>query len=100
MLRLQKHMTREELGALVGVKVPAIYKYENGLVVNLKRSVIEKLADALDTTPSYLLGFDEAPSPTPDPQADEFTRLFSQLPAEQQDLVLAAMRGMTKDKED
>ena len=35
----------------------------------------------------------------PDPQADEFTRLFSQLPAEQQDLVLAAMRGMTKDKE-
>lgn len=60
-LRLEHHMTQEELGAKVGVQKAAIYKYENGLVVNLKRSTIEKLAAALDTTPTYLMGMEEEP---------------------------------------
>lgn len=38
----------------------AIYKYENGLVVNLKRSVLEKLALVLDTTLTYLMGMEES----------------------------------------
>ena len=53
-------MTQEELGAKVGVQKAAIYKYENGLVVNLKRSILEKLALALDTTPTYLMGMEDA----------------------------------------
>ena len=60
-LRLEHHMTQEELGAKVGVQKAAIYKYENSLVVNLKRSTIEKLAAALDTTPTYLMGMEEEP---------------------------------------
>ena len=58
-LRIDHQMTQEELGAKVGVQKAAIYKYENGLVVNLKRSVIEKLALALDTTPTYLMGMED-----------------------------------------
>lgn len=58
-LRLEHQMTQEELGARVGVQKAAIYKYENGLVVNLKRSTIEKLAAALDTTPTYLMGMED-----------------------------------------
>ena len=65
LLRLKRGMSQSELGAKIGVKTPAIYKYENGLVVNLKRSTIEKLADALETTPSYLMGFEEEEKPTP-----------------------------------
>lgn len=60
-LRLEHQMTQEELGAKVGVQKAAIYKYENGLVVNLKRSTIEKLAAALETTPTYLMGMEEEP---------------------------------------
>ena len=55
-------LSQEELGARVGVQKAAIYKYENGLVVNLKRSMIERLAAALGVPPSYLLDFDELPS--------------------------------------
>ena len=33
-------LTQEELGKKVGVKKSAIYKYESGMVKNLKRSVI------------------------------------------------------------
>ncbi len=54
-LRTAKNMTQEELGEKVGVKKAAIYKYETGLVVNLKRDVVENLAKALDTSPSYLM---------------------------------------------
>ena len=42
-LRIEHDMTQEELGAKIGVQKAAIYKYETGLIVNLKRSTIEKL---------------------------------------------------------
>lgn len=58
-LRIQHQMTQEELGAKVGVQKAAIYKYENGLVVNLKRSTLEKLALVLETTPTYLMGLED-----------------------------------------
>ena len=54
-LRIAKGLSQDELGALVGVKKAAINKYESGVIVNLKRSTIAKLADALDTSPTYIL---------------------------------------------
>ena len=58
-LREQADMTQEELGKLLGVKRAAINKYESGLVVNLKRSTIEKLCKIFNVTPQYLLTDDE-----------------------------------------
>jgi len=58
-LRIEKGMTQEELGEKVGVKNAAINKYETGIVVNLKRDMIVKLASALDTTPAYLMGWED-----------------------------------------
>jgi len=58
-LRNAKGYTQEELGKKLGVKKAAIQKYEKGTVENLKRSTIKLLADALDTTPSYLMGWEE-----------------------------------------
>jgi transcriptional regulator with XRE-family HTH domain len=58
-LRTQKKMTQEELGERVGLQKAAINKYESGIVVNPKRSLIEKLARALDTTPCHLMGWDD-----------------------------------------
>ncbi len=54
-LRIQKGLTQEELGQKVGLQKAAIYKYEKGLVVNLKRSTIEKLANALGVPATYLM---------------------------------------------
>ena len=64
-LRLAAGLSQEELGSKVGVQKAAIHKYENGLVVNLKRAMIDKLAKALYTTPAYLLGLEENTLPTP-----------------------------------
>ena len=59
-LRLQKGMTQEELGKACGLQRAAINKYEKGTVVNIKRSVLQKLADALGVAPVDLLDDEEA----------------------------------------
>ena len=53
--RIAKGLTQEELGALVGVQKSAIAKYENGRVVNIKRSTLQKLATALNLKGSDLI---------------------------------------------
>lgn len=53
--RLAKGLTQEELGKLVGVQKSAIAKYENGRVVNIKRSTLQGLAKALDLKGSDLV---------------------------------------------
>lgn len=58
-LRIKKGLSQEELGKLVGVQRAAINKYEKGLVVNLKRKTIAKLAATLDVTPTQLMDWDE-----------------------------------------
>lgn len=64
-LRIQHGLTQEELGQKVGVQKSAIYKYETGLVVNLKRSMIEKLALALGVKPTYLMGLSDKETTIP-----------------------------------
>ena len=58
-LRIKKGLTQEELGSLIGVKKAAIHKYENNLVTNLRRSRLAKLAQALNTSPIYLMGLED-----------------------------------------
>ena len=53
--RIEKGLTQEELGNLVGLQKSAIAKYENGRVVNIKRSTLQKLAQALDLRGSDLI---------------------------------------------
>ena len=79
-LRIAKGLSQDELGALVGVKKAAINKYESGVIVNLKRSTIAKLADALETSPTYIMGWESRPETLPDnifpmPQTRKVPRL-------------------------
>ncbi len=59
MLRKEHNLTQEELGSMIGVQKAAIQKYEKGTVKNIKRDSLIKLAKYLDTTPEYLLGWDD-----------------------------------------
>lgn len=63
--RLEKQMTQQELGEIVGVQKSAIAKYENGRVVNIKRSTLQKIASALNIRPSELI-FEGSPVETAD----------------------------------
>ncbi len=59
-LRLQKGITQEELGKVIGVQKSAIRKYESGMVENIKRSSIKKMADYFGVSPSFLLGYENS----------------------------------------
>lgn len=54
-LRLKKGVTQEDVGKVIHVSKATIMKYEKGLVENLKRSSIKKLADYFDVAPSFLM---------------------------------------------
>ena len=53
--RIAKGLTQEELGNMVGLQKSAIAKDESGRVVNIKRSTLQKLAQALDLRGSDLI---------------------------------------------
>ena len=58
-LRLEKGLTLEELGNKVGVGKSTVRKWENGIIANMKRDKIILISKALDTTPAYLMGWNE-----------------------------------------
>ena len=63
-LREKNNLTYEEVGRHVGVGKSTVHKWETGYIANMKRDKIEKLAEALHTTPAYLMGWAEDPAET------------------------------------
>lgn len=57
-LRIQNHLTQEQLGEKLGVQKSAIAKYEKGRVENLKRSTIQKMAEIFNVSPLVFLGYE------------------------------------------
>ena len=53
--RVAKGLTQEELGNRVGVQKSAVAKWENGRVINIKRSTLHKIATVLDIKGSDLI---------------------------------------------
>ena len=64
-LREKQGMTLEELGSKVGVGKSTVRKWENGMIENMRRDKIAKLASALGVTPLYLMGWDDQKTPLP-----------------------------------
>ncbi|MDY2957065.1 MAG: XRE family transcriptional regulator [Lachnospiraceae bacterium] len=64
-LRMQRNMTQEELAKKIGYKSKTtITKIENG-TNDIVQSKVCDFAKALNTTPAYLMGWEEPEQPTP-----------------------------------
>ena len=57
--RTECQMTLEELAEKVGVSRQTIQRYESGTISNIPSDKIELMANALKTTPAYLMGWEE-----------------------------------------
>jgi len=57
-LRKAKRLTLEELADRVGTSRQTIHRYENGTISNVPPDKVVSLAEALDTTPAYLMGWE------------------------------------------
>lgn len=56
-------MSADELGKRLGKDRSTIYRYEKGDIENLPLDILEPIAYALETTPQYLMGWDEKTAP-------------------------------------
>lgn len=100
-LRLQRNMTLEQVGDIVGVGKSTVRKWETGMIANMKRDKIALLAKALGTTPAYLMGWkdDKTNPPITVTEGEKaLLDLFRRLPEEAQKMYLEVLRTSLKNQ--
>lgn len=62
--RLALGLTLDEVAQKIGVSKPTIHRYESGVITNIPSDKLLKIADALQTTPALLNGWNEPKTPS------------------------------------
>jgi transcriptional regulator with XRE-family HTH domain len=57
--RLELKLTLEDVSKQLKISKPTLQRYESGVISNVPFDKIEKLADILQTTPCWLLGWSD-----------------------------------------
>jgi transcriptional regulator with XRE-family HTH domain len=96
-LRLQANLTLEQVAEKVGVGKSTVRKWETGMIANMKRDKIATLAKALNTTPAYLMGWEEDENNKSPPDQKEKTASEDGLSEAQRKLIEFA-RTVPEDK--
>ena len=58
-LREEKKLTQEEMAKLLKTTKQTISKYEKGVITNIPSDRVEAIAKLLNSTPEYILGWNE-----------------------------------------
>ena len=105
-LRASKGLTLEQVADVVGVGKSTVRKWETGMIANMRRDKIAALANALGTTPAYLMGWKEDDEPeTKKDSPDELQltereirmlALFRQIPEDRQESALDVLEVFLK----
>lgn len=100
-LRRAKGLTLEQVASVVGVGKSTVRKWETGMIANMRRDKIASLAQALGTTPAYLMGWNEevsaeektSPSELQLTEGEEaLLELFRRVPEDKQAMVIQMIR--------
>lgn len=57
--REELNISQTELAEKVHILKQTLYKYENDIITNIPSNKLEEIATALDTTPDYLMGWQD-----------------------------------------
>ena len=63
-MRIKRHLTLAELTEALGVKEATVQRYESGEIKNIKHETIVSVADILNCSPIYLMGWSDDPYAT------------------------------------
>lgn len=98
-LRLSQNMTLEEVAKKVGVGKSTVRKWETGMIANMRRDKILLVANALKTTPEYLMGWEDKKKPAEgDPLLAELTEMLTRLDENDLRHVLALVQSLAHDQ--
>lgn len=78
--REQLGFSQAELAARIGEKPQTLYKYERNIVTNIPITTLEKIAEHLDVTPTYLMGWREKEDASPPAGELSYAQLMGALP--------------------
>ena len=102
--RLELGYTADALAKLLNKNRATIYRYENGDIENMPIDVLEPLAKALNTTPAYLMGWQEShkastTSQTEDYYLDAKTAEYAEMLRTRPEMrmLFSASRGISKE---
>ena len=75
-LRKAQGISAERIAEVLGVSPATIYRYENGYIEKVPGDVLEPIAQALHTTPAYLMGWENADDAIEDIAGDVGTLVY------------------------
>jgi transcriptional regulator with XRE-family HTH domain len=52
------NISQTDLAMRVGISKQTLYKYENDIIENIPKSVIEKLSQQLECSPAFIMGWE------------------------------------------
>lgn len=84
--RLQLGLTADALADILGKNRSTVYRYENGEIENMPIDVLMPIAEALHTTPAYLMGWDQEAIQAADEMIEEAQDASDVLEAQNGDL--------------
>ena len=91
-LRKEKcHKTLEEVSKHVKVSKATIQRYESGVIENIPSDKIELLADALETTPGFIMGWES------DPEYEKLDTRFGMLLKQERERQGKSIRDFAKE---
>lgn len=95
-LREQKGMTQQELATRLGYRSKSsVAHIENGR--DIPRSMVVSLADILDTTPAYLMGWEGQKNNVPDNIRDVVKSKIDELSDQQLDRLLGYLEALSEE---
>ena len=83
LLREKANMTQEELAKLLNTTKQTIYKYEQSVVTNIPSDRVERIAEVLNSTPAYIMGW-ESDKPETSKKIDAATDVLIRMETDKQ----------------
>lgn len=93
--RIELEMTMKELGKLVDLSEATIQRYESGKIKGVGIDIVKKLADALNVTPAYLMGWEEDTKELED-ETSEKVKILAREAGDLSDVQIDLLRSMIK----
>lgn len=78
--RLKNNLKQTDLAIACKISKQTLHKYENNIVTNIPLDKIEKIAFSLNTTPAYLMGWEDKKEPSAEDEGlNHFLKLTERL---------------------
>lgn len=95
-LRNELHLTQDELAVCANTTKQTIHKYETGIITNIPASKIKSIADKLNTTPAYLMGWDDEIASYSDDELDrQIIETFNRLSEDKKNQALDYLKFLS-----